>query len=309
VAEKVAGSEKKGWKNMQEKIFNNGEVMIRQGESDPFFYQIISGSADVFVGDDSENKTHLATLKEGAYFGEMSLLEGGIPHSATVVAAEDNTRVLEIPADQISEYYKTRPDKIYDLMKYIGTRIRSMTDTYKEALEDLEKAKGEGREALGGRLSTYIANRRNLKKLSQVSVDVMQSGAHKDGFAKKVNEYEAGKVICREGATGDCMYDIHWGSVGVYTGYGTDKEKKIADLYTNAFFGEMGMLDGAPRSATVVALEDTTIETITAKDLDELFEKNPAKVWMITDHLSRRLRNLTRDYLKVCDQIAEVCGE
>jgi CRP-like cAMP-binding protein len=184
-----------------------------------------------------------------------------------------------------------------------------MTDTYKEALEDLEKAKGEGREALGGRLSTYIANRRNLKKLSQVSVDVMQSGAHKDGFAKKVNEYEAGKVICREGATGDCMYDIHWGSVGVYTGYGTDKEKKIADLYTNAFFGEMGMLDGAPRSATVVALEDTTIETITAEDLDELFEKNPAKVWMITDHLSRRLRNLTRDYLKVCDQIAEVCGE
>ncbi len=115
---------------MQEKVFNNGDVMIRQGEIDSVFYQIISGSADVSVSDDSEHETHLATLKEGAYFGEMSLLEGGIPHSATVVAAEDNTRVLEIPADQISEYYKTRPDKIYGLMKYIGTRIRSMTDPH-----------------------------------------------------------------------------------------------------------------------------------------------------------------------------------
>ena len=109
---------------MQEKVFNNGDVMIRQGENDPFFYQIISGSADVFVTDDAEKQIHLATLKEGAYFGEMALLEGGIPHSATVIAAEDNTRVLEIPGDQIPQYYKEQPEKIYELMKYIGSRIR-----------------------------------------------------------------------------------------------------------------------------------------------------------------------------------------
>ena len=105
---------------MQEKVFNSGDVMIRQGENDPFFYQIISGSADVFVTDDAEKQIHLATLKEGAYFGEMALLEGGIPHSATVIAAEDNTRVLEIPGDQIPQYYKEQPEKIYELMKYIG---------------------------------------------------------------------------------------------------------------------------------------------------------------------------------------------
>ena len=294
---------------MQEKVFNNGDVMIRQGENDPFFYQIISGSADVFVTDDAEKQIHLATLKEGAYFGEMALLEGGIPHSATVIAAEDNTHVLEIPGDQIPQYYKEQSEKIYELMKYIGSRIRSMTETYENALEDLEKVKAEGGKALGGRLGTYRAYRKNMKKLSQVSVDTLQSSEHRSGFAKKVNEYKAGTVICREGVTANSMYDIHWGSVGVYTGYGTVDEKKIAELFTNQFFGEMGMVAGEPRSATVVALEDTTIETITPEDLAELFEQNPMKVWMITDHLSRRLRNLTRDYLKVCDQITEICGE
>ena len=294
---------------MQEKVFNNGDVMIRQGENDPFFYQIISGSADVFVTNDSEKQIPLATLKEGAYFGEMALLEGGIPHSATVIAAEDNTRVLEIPGDQIPQYYKEQPEKIYELMKYIGSRIRSMTETYENALEDLERAKVEGGSALVERIETYRTYKKNLKKLSQLSVDTLQSSDHRNGFAKKVNEYKAGTVICREGVTANSMYDIHWGSVGVYTGYGTVDEKKIAELFTNQFFGEMGMVAGEPRSATVVALEDTTIETITPEDLAELFEQNPMKVWMITDHLSRRLRNLTRDYLKVCDQIAEICGE
>ena len=141
---------------MQEKVFNNGDVMIRQGENDPFFYQIISGSADVFVTDDAEKQIHLATLKEGAYFGEMALLEGGIPHSATVIAAEDNTRVLEIPGDQIPQYYKEQPEKIYELMKYIGSRIRSMTETYENALETIDRlrekffAKQSGKAERGG---------------------------------------------------------------------------------------------------------------------------------------------------------------
>ena len=51
---------------MQEKVFNNGDVMIRQGENDPFFYQIISGSADVFVTDDAEKQIDITNTGTAA---------------------------------------------------------------------------------------------------------------------------------------------------------------------------------------------------------------------------------------------------
>ena len=65
------------------------------------------------------------------------------------------------------------------------------------------------------------------------------------------------------------------------------------------------MIDGEPRSATAVTLEaDTTVEVISPEDLQEMFEKNPAKVWMIFEHLAGRLRSLTRDYAGVCEELS-----
>ena len=77
--------------------------------------------------------------------------------------------------------------------------------------------------------------------------------------------YAPGSIICREGEPGDCMYEVESGKVGVYHDYGGPDEKLIAELYSNKVFGEMGLLDHAPHSATVVALEEnTTVTTITS---------------------------------------------
>ena len=72
-------------------------------------------------------------------------------------------------------------------------------------------------------------------------------------------------------------------------------------------FGEMGMIDHAPRSATAVALEDRTqLVELREGDLIDLFRKNPAKVLSVLQMMSRRLRNLTRDYTDVCKTAAGV---
>ncbi len=63
----------------------------------------------------------------------------------------------------------------------------------------------------------------------------------------------------------------------------------------------MGMIDHAPRSATAVALENgTKVTEITEEGLDELFRESPAKVIMIMQQLSARLRKLTYDYMEAC---------
>ena len=74
-----------------------------------------------------------------------------------------------------------------------------------------------------------------------------------------IKSYDKGAVIFRQGDPGDCMYDIQFGKVGIFDHYGEPDEKKIADLYIDQIFGEMGLLDHAPRSATAVALEKARV--------------------------------------------------
>lgn len=114
------------------------------------------------------------------------------------------------------------------------------------------------------------------------------------------------EVIFHEGDKSDCMYDIQLGRVGIYANYGTKEEKLLTELSKDQFFGEMGIIEGYPRSATAVALGDVTELTVVSKaDFEEYCKKNPEKTILIMKNMSGRIRDLTRGYLEVCHTIAE----
>ena len=98
--------------------------------------------------------------------------------------------------------------------------------------------------------------------------------------------FKKGGVIFKQGDASDCMYDILWGKVGIYVNYGTPEEKLLTTLETEQFFGEMGMIEGVPRSATAVALtSDTKVRIITPETFQELFKERPARVLMILRYM------------------------
>ena len=118
--------------------------------------------------------------------------------------------------------------------------------------------------------------------------------------------FKKGGVIFKQGDASDCMYDVLWGKVGIYANYGTPEEKLLTTLETEQFFGEMGMIEGLPRSATAVALtNDTKVRIITPETFQELFRKSPARVLMVITNMSRRIRELTIDYLTACQTVAK----
>ena len=121
-----------------------------------------------------------------------------------------------------------------------------------------------------------------------------------------MKEYKQGTVIFNQGDPGDCMYDIFSGRVGVYVGYNTPNEKLLTELKAGEFFGEMGLLEKAPRSATVVALEDTLAYVVSERDFNEYFMKQPEKALLIMRQLSQRLRKRTEDYMDACRAVHEV---
>ena len=123
---------------------------------------------------------------------------------------------------------------------------------------------------------------------------------------RDIQTYKKGQVVFKEGDKAECMYDIRWGSVGIYANYGTEEEKLLTKLSVEEFFGEMGLIECELRSATAVALEeDTRVEVINRECFGVYLQENPTKVFMIMQHMSRRLRNLTKDYAEVCKTVAE----
>jgi CRP-like cAMP-binding protein len=110
----------------------------------------------------------------------------------------------------------------------------------------------------------------------------------------KERTFRAGEVMVREGEIGSEMYYIHRGAVLVSTVGPQGEQEVLARLHEGDCFGEMSLIECAPRSATVRALEDTVTLNLSARDLQSLRRthlKTFAMVVMnIAREISRRLR-------------------
>ncbi len=124
----------------------------------------------------------------------------------------------------------------------------------------------------------------------------------------ETKRYQKGEVIFHELTIGSTMYEIKSGSVGIYTGYGKPEERKLTELGAGRIFGEMSVIEVYPRSATAVASEDVEAVEISTSDLQAYFKSNPDKLVEIMRSLSRRVRELTKDYNEACDALDEWRG-
>ena len=119
--------------------------------------------------------------------------------------------------------------------------------------------------------------------------------------------YRKGDVVFQEGKYESWMFEIKYGSVGIYTAYGTSDEKLLTTMHTDDFVGELGLIYAAPRSATAVAMEnETELLKITNETFTEYFQESPKKVMGIMQQMARRLRDLTEDYKEACRTISEM---
>jgi CRP-like cAMP-binding protein len=107
--------------------------------------------------------------------------------------------------------------------------------------------------------------------------------------------YRAGDVIVREGEPGRDMYIVRTGQVVVERGGQNGAAPLLlATLSNGDFFGEMAVIDIQPRSATVRATEETTLFSLSNRDLHHLSHRDLKTftliVMNIAREISRRLR-------------------
>ncbi len=104
-----------------EREFPAGTDIVKEGDASAAFFMITDGAVDVFRG---PHHTPLATLKSGAFFGEMALLDGH-RRSATVRATAPTKCLVMTRWDFLAEV-RQNPEIALELLESLSLTIREL---------------------------------------------------------------------------------------------------------------------------------------------------------------------------------------
>lgn len=105
--------------------------------------------------------------------------------------------------------------------------------------------------------------------------------------------FAPGETLIRAGDEGSSMFVVHSGKVAVQV---SDRAgpRKVAELTEGNFFGEMALFTGEPRTANVVAMEETEVLEIGHAGMKHLFDTNPSLAESISLTIAERQADLAR---------------
>lgn len=103
------------------------------------------------------------------------------------------------------------------------------------------------------------------------------------------HEFPAGRVVVKEGDPGESLFVLSEGRVRVTTRDPRGKSVELAELKEGDFFGEVALLTGKPRTATITSVENTEVLELTRADLEALEGRHPRVRQVIQDFYERRV--------------------
>lgn len=140
-----------------------------------------------------------------------------------------------------------------------------------------------------------------FKELKASEMDLILSIAREKRFKKD-------DVVFHESEPGNVFYIIVSGSIRISTVVPGVGEEALAILKPGEYFGEMALIDDAPRSASAIANENSLLISITKDDFSNLISENNTLgyklLWVFTRTLTDRLRK-TDEQLKAIFAIAK----
>lgn len=203
--------------------FAPGHPIIVEGEAADEFFVALAGSADVFRAR-TDGAQRLGHLAPGDYFGEIGLLTG-MPRSATVRAGPDGLRAL-----------------VLDRQTFLSVVAES--------------------DLMSGEVARLVHRRFLVNSLLQAMPSLDEGAASSIMPDVALQRFTAGQVLVRQGDAPDAFYIIARGEVDVIREAPDGVRMPLARLAAGQFFGEIGLLHGVQRTATVEVAGDSAVEVV-----------------------------------------------
>ncbi|HEV8246125.1 MAG TPA: cyclic nucleotide-binding domain-containing protein [Polyangiaceae bacterium] len=104
----------------------------------------------------------------------------------------------------------------------------------------------------------------------------------------KLTPFARGEIITRQGTTAHWLYVLTRGKAEVRVRAGGDEDRLVAVLEAPSFFGEMALMTGQPREATVVALGELECLRVDKSDFEDILKRRPEIAQEISGILAQR---------------------
>jgi len=239
---------------IQSRRFHQGEFPCRQGERGDSLFVISRGKVAIFRQDPGKEKILLNTLQEGDFFGEFAFFSQS-PRTATAEALEE-TEILEISKEDLDQVIREFPGV-----------SRVLWNFYRERVADTLVATS----ALFRSLSHP-----ERKRLLQMFI---------------LQEFAAGDLVLEEGQPGDSLYLIKRGEVEVFTRDVQGEILTLACMREGDFFGEIALITGRPRTASVKARQAVELLRLQRDDFNGVLKTHPEILAILEESLRYRLGN------------------
>ncbi|MBI5235894.1 MAG: cyclic nucleotide-binding domain-containing protein [Deltaproteobacteria bacterium] len=219
--------------------FAPGEYVFREGDAGDSIFIIAEGAAKVIGRAKDGNEVSLATLTEGAIFGEFGFFSNA--KRTTDIKAVDSSTILELTKTDLDEIIKKHKRVEEVLFKF-----------YKERVVD------------------------RLMGLSDIFRPIAKPDRAEILSRLQLTRFLKGSVIVREGEKGDIMYLIKTGAVSVWTADKGGKAHNLSELREGDFFGEIALATSRPRVANITAIENTELVAFSRPLIKDILMKYPA---------------------------------
>ena len=224
--------------------FSTGTIIFHQGDEPDNFYIIIRGVVEVLHQPPDALDELIDVLGPGDYFGEVGLVRRSL--RMATVRAKTNVDVMSMDYATFTNWIDSSPDVAAEIDSVIEERLIIAPEVPEPLPED---------EASGMLQFLDKPAEPEAETIIEETTEIIKKG----------------DVILRQGDLPDKFYIIIDGFVTVSHTVPDGREQTIAHLTSGDYFGEIGLLDGTPRIATVTAL--TNVKLLS-------FDRDTFKTWM-----------------------------
>ena len=233
---------------LQEEHYDFGDVIVKQDDPADSFYVLTRGRARALKIKPDGEEIPLAVLKPGDSFGEAALAEGGTRNAT--VRCSTAVDVLRIDRTDFLELVRRVPE----LKQYVETTGRNRA------------------------LQSFLYQFSNFGRLPAPALRGVIDKLKPAGFAK-------GSLIIREGDDAGPLYVIEKGRARAFTGL-DGQERNLAFYREGDFFGELSILNGSARAASVEAFSDCQLLALDPKSARDLRRRFPEFDKLLSERLA-----------------------
>ena len=245
--------------------YANGLTVVRAGRPGDAFYIILNGNAQVQLPDG-----HMRTLGADAFFGELALFDDA-PRAATVTSVGGLT-TARITRPDFAQLLREEPSIGLGLARGLVGVVRDIQRAGAAEKVSVRRPGAPLVKEAAAEPSEKTSTKEALDLVAQVPLFGSLNKRHLRRVVRlaEFKEYRGGRTVVREGARGDAFFIVLAGQARVETPDGHGHGLGPGD-----YFGELSLLDGAPRAATVTASEDLTTLRLSRAAFGKLLRDEP----------------------------------